>query len=61
MNENVSLLEAVVSTLGTIPIVGIEAQDKFVGCANAIRTVIRSLREEQQKAEAAASISDGRE
>lgn len=52
MNENISLLEAIVSTLDTIPIVGIDAQDKFVGCANAIRTVIRSLKEEQQRVEA---------
>lgn len=47
MNENISLLEAVVSTLDTIPIVGINAQDKFVGCANAIQTVIRSLQNAQ--------------
>lgn len=44
MNENISLLEAIVSTMDTIPIIGIDAQDKFVGCANAIRSVIRSLR-----------------
>lgn len=49
MNENISLLEAVVSTLDTIPIVGIDAQDKFVGCANAIRSVIRSLQEIRQE------------
>lgn len=52
MNENINLLQAIVSTMDTIPIVGIEAQDKFVGCANAIRTVIRSLKEEQQRVEA---------
>lgn len=46
MKESISLLEAVLSTLDTIPIVGIDAQDKFVGCANAIRTVIRSISEE---------------
>lgn len=51
MNENISLLEAVVSTMDTIPIVGIDAQDKFVGCANAIRNVISSLRETQRKEE----------
>lgn len=58
MNENVSLLEAIVATLDTIPIVGIDAQDKFVGCANAIRTVIRSLEEEQRNAETAAPIQE---
>lgn len=60
MNENISLLEAVVATMDTIPIIGIDAQDKFVGCANAIRSVIRSLREAQQ-AEAAAPIPEEKE
>ena len=45
--ENINLLEAIVATMDTIPVVGIENQDKFVGCANAIRSVIRSLRQEQ--------------
>ena len=45
--ENINLLEAIVSTMDTIPVVGIDNQDKFVGCANAIRSVIRSLRQEQ--------------
>lgn len=45
MKENISLLEAIVSTMDTIPVIGIDAQDKFVGCANAIRSVIKSLRE----------------
>lgn len=61
MNENISLLEAVVSTMDTIPIVGIDAQDKFVGCANAIRTVIRSLKEEQQKVEVTAAVHEEKE
>lgn len=39
----IDLLEAVVSTMNTIPVVGIDNQDKFVGCANAIKTVIRQL------------------
>ena len=45
--ENINLLEAIVATMDTISVVGIENQDKFVGCANAIRSVIRSLRQEQ--------------
>lgn len=61
MNENISLLEAVVSTLDTIPIVGIDAQDKFVGCANAIRNVISSLRETQRKEEMAAPVQEEKE
>lgn len=61
MNENISLLEAVVSTMDTIPVIGIDAQDKFVGCANAIRSVIRSLKEGQWKAETEAPIPEGKE
>ena len=45
--ENINLLEAIVATMDTISVVGIENQDKFVGCVNAIRSVIRSLRQEQ--------------
>lgn len=61
MNESISLLEAIVSTMDTIPVVGIDAQDKFVGCANAIRTVIRSLREAQRKEEMAAPVQEEKE
>lgn len=61
MNENISLLEAVVSVMDTIPIVGIDAQDKFVGCANAIRNVISSLRETQRKEEMAAPVQEEKE
>ena len=59
--ENINLLEAIVSTMDTISVVGIENQDKFVGCANAIRSVIRSLRQEQAGKSAedqSAGISD---
>ena len=52
--ENINLLEAIVSTMDTISVVGIENQDKFVGCANAIRSVIRSLQQEQAGKNAAA-------
>lgn len=58
MNESISLLEAIVSTMDTIPVIGIDAQDKFVGCANAIRTVIRSLKEEQLKVESAGPVQE---
>lgn len=59
--ENINLLEAIVSTMDTISVVGIENQDKFVGCANAIRSVIRSLRQEQAgkiTADQSSGISD---
>lgn len=39
----INLLDAVRSTMDTISVAGIENQDKFVGCANAIRTVSQTL------------------
>lgn len=39
----INLLEAVRATMDTISVVGIENQDSFVGCANAIRTVSQTL------------------
>ena len=50
----INLLDAVRSTMDTISVAGIENQDKFVGCANAIRTVSQTLGkfiEEQQPKE----------
>lgn len=47
LKRAINLLSDVVSTMGTISITGIDNQDKFVGCANAIRSVILQLREEQ--------------
>ena len=45
MNELISLLEAVYSTMDTISIEGIDNSDKFVGCANVVKNVARKLRE----------------
>lgn len=39
----INLLNAVHSTMDTISVVGVENQDKFVGCANAIQTVSQTL------------------
>lgn len=43
LKSAVNLLDAVRSTMDTICIIGIENQDKFVGCANAIQTVSQTL------------------
>lgn len=43
MSDIINLLSRVVATMETISVVGIDNQDKFVGCATAIRTVIRKL------------------
>ena len=47
MDEIINLLSCIVATMETISVVGIDNQDKFVGCANAIKTAIRELRAEQ--------------
>lgn len=43
MDEIINLLSRIGATMETISVVGIDNQDKFVGCANAIKTVIRKL------------------
>lgn len=61
LKQAINFLSAVVSTMDTISVTGIDNQDKFVGCANAIRSVIRSLRQEQagkSAADQSAGISD---
>ena len=54
LNETLGILAAVVSTMDTISVTGIDNQDKFVGCANAIRSVISSLRQERAQKDAEA-------
>lgn len=54
MDEIINLLSRIGATMDTISVVGIDNQDKFVGCANAIKTVIRKLEQlpvAEQKAE----------
>lgn len=58
----INLLDAVRSTMDTISVAGIENQDKFVGCANAIRTVSQTLGkfiEEQQPKEEKGEAENG--
>lgn len=43
MDDIINLLSRIDATMETISVVGIDNQDKFVGCATAIRTVIRKL------------------
>ena len=45
MDNLISLLEAVYSTMNTISIEGIDNADKFVGCANVVKNVANKLRE----------------
>lgn len=43
LKKAVNLLDAVVSTMETISVVGIDNQDKFVGCASAIRSAATQI------------------
>ena len=45
MKQVINLLYSVASTMDTISVVGIDNQDKLVGCANAIKNVANKLRE----------------
>lgn len=60
----INLLGAVISTMDTIDIRGVENQDKFVGCANAIQTVSQTLTKflsEAQEREAAPADASNQE
>ena len=45
MENLISLLEAVYSTMDSISVSGIDNQDKFVGCANVVKNVANKLKE----------------
>ena len=45
LKQVISLLYAVASTMDTISVVGIDNQDKFVGCANVVKNVANKLKE----------------
>ena len=51
MENLISLLEAVYSTMDTISIEGIDNADKFVGCANVVKNVASKLREMKREEE----------
>lgn len=45
LKQVINLLHAVASTMETISVVGIDNQDKFVGCANVVKNVANKLLE----------------
>ena len=49
LKQVISLLYAVASTMDTISVVGIDNQDKFVGCANVVKNVAKKLEEVSNK------------
>lgn len=63
MDDVINLLSRVGATMETISVVGIDNQDKFVGCATAIETVIRKLEQlsvaEKEKETEGVDVQDG--
>ena len=55
LKQAINLLYAVASTMDTISVVGIDNQDKFVGCANVVKNVASKLREMNETKE----VTDG--
>lgn len=43
LKQAINLLSAVASTMDTISVVGIDNQDKFVGCANVVKNVAKQI------------------
>ncbi|MCI7638740.1 MAG: hypothetical protein MSS60_02800 [Clostridiales bacterium] len=60
----ISLLQSVDLTMDTIPVTGIDNQDKFVGCAMSIRTAAKQISDYIASAEACTDkkkeVTDGR-
>ena len=57
LKQAISLLSDVVSTMDTISVVGIDNQDKFVGCAQAVKTVAQQISDYIASAEK--EVTDG--
>lgn len=43
LKQAVNLLRAVEATMDTISVTGVDNQDKFVGCAQAVKTAAREI------------------
>ena len=43
LKQAINLLRSVEATMDTIPVTGIDNQDKFVGCAQAVKTVAKQI------------------
>ena len=64
LKQTINLLRAVKTTMDTISVIGIDNQDKFVGCAMSVRTAAKQISDYIASAEACAEkeadASDGR-
>ena len=43
LKQAINLLQSIEATMDTISVVGIDNQDKFVGCAQAVKTVAQHI------------------
>ena len=59
MKESIALISAVLSTMETISVVGIDNQDKFVGCCQALRRVQAKLSKLAEKEDTEEVKTDG--
>lgn len=57
LKQAVNLLSAVVSTMDTISVTGIDNQDKFVGCAMSVKTAAKQISDYIASAEK--EVTDG--
>ena len=57
LKQAINLLSAVSSTMDTISVVGIDNQDKFVGCANVVKNVAKQISDYIASAEK--EVTDG--
>ena len=57
MKASIDLLRSVYLTMDTISVVGIDNQDKFVGCAQAVKTVTKQISDYIDSAEK--EVTDG--
>lgn len=57
LKQAINLLRTIEATMDTISVVGIDNQDKFVGCAHAVKTVAQQISEFIASAEK--EVTDG--
>lgn len=57
LKQAINLLHSVEATMDTISVVGIDNQDKFVGCAQAVKTVTKQISDYIDSAEK--EVTDG--
>lgn len=64
LKQAINLLCTVEATMDTISVTGIDNQDKFVGCAQAVKTVAKQISDYIASAEACTDkkkeVTDGR-